>query len=285
MAPTGHLCLKSQDLAISCFFLDQTATGANLKKLRRALGSNQHLLQGRKIEGLVAFAFAKDTAGALKVAWPGYALPAAQQATRVRSRRPTADVDTCAAAFWLWKDRADEHLDALAQYDLVVVDEVSQLDAEQFERIIQMWEAANQRPVFTGDFWQLPGVGNSQATDSPKWRMTFKVDLHEMWRCKDEKLRKKLQLLRAARPTADQLEGYLPRPQGLDSRGRSQPGGNCGRRRPRHLLPGKAGVHKHHPQAARGRTGSGGVALSQVQRDADYLLGSLLNPEHFTPAH
>ena len=38
-----------------------------------------------------------------------YALPTAQQAARVRSRHPTADVDTCAAAFWLWKDRADEH--------------------------------------------------------------------------------------------------------------------------------------------------------------------------------
>ena len=136
-----------------------------------------------------------------------YALPTAQQAARVRSRHPTADVDTC-AAFWLWKDRADEHLDILTQYDLVVVDKVSQLDAEQFERIIQMWEAADRLPalVFTGDFWQLPGVNDSQATDSPKWRMTFKVDLHEMWRCKDEALRKKLQLLRAARPTADQLK-------------------------------------------------------------------------------
>ena len=47
-----------------------------------------------------------------------YALPTAQQAARVRSRHPAADVDTCAAAFWLWKERADEHLDALAQYDL-----------------------------------------------------------------------------------------------------------------------------------------------------------------------
>ena len=137
-----------------------------------------------------------------------YALPTAQQAARVRSRRPTADVDTCAAAFWLWKERADEHLDFLAQYDLVVVDEVSQLDAGQFERIIQMWEAADRLPalVFTGDFWQLPGVSDSQATDSPKWRRTFKVDLHEMRRCKDEKLRKKLQLLRTSRPTAEQLK-------------------------------------------------------------------------------
>ena len=136
-----------------------------------------------------------------------YALPTARQLARVRGRHPTADVDTCAAAFWLWKERADEHLDALAQYDLVVVDEVSQLDAEQFERILQMWAAADKIPalVFAGDFWQLPGVNNSQATDSPKWRSVFVVNLREMWRCKDQKLRKKLELLRTAAPTREQL--------------------------------------------------------------------------------
>ena len=134
-----------------------------------------------------------------------YALPTAQLAARVRSRHPTADVDTCAAAFWLWKERADEHLDALAQYGLVVADEVSQLDAGQFERILQMWEAADKIPalVFAGDFWQLPGVNDSQATDSPKWRSVFVVNLHEMWRCKDPALRKKLELLRTA-------GGHLP---------------------------------------------------------------------------
>ena len=134
-----------------------------------------------------------------------YALPTAQLAARVRARHPTADVDTCAAAFWLWKERADERLDALAQYDLVVVDEVLQLDAEQFERILQMRAAADKIPalVFAGDFWQLPGVNNSQATDSPKWRSVFVVSLHEMWRCKDQALRKKLELLR---PTLEEME-------------------------------------------------------------------------------
>ena len=94
-----------------------------------------------------------------------------------------------------------------AQYDLVVVDEVLQLDADQFERILQMREAADKIPalVFAGDFWQLPGVSNSQATDSPKWRSVFVVNLHEMWRCKDQKLRKKLELLRTAAPAPEQL--------------------------------------------------------------------------------
>ena len=42
-----------------------------------------------------------------------YALPTAQQAARVRARHPEADVDTCAAAFYLWKQNADEHMDVL----------------------------------------------------------------------------------------------------------------------------------------------------------------------------
>ena len=66
-----------------------------------------------------------------------------------------------------------------------------------------MWEAAAL--VFAGDFWQLPGVNDSQATHSPKWRSVFVVNLHEMWRCKDQKLRKKLELLRTAAPTPEQL--------------------------------------------------------------------------------
>ena len=102
-----------------------------------------------------------------------YALPAAQQAARVRARRPEADVDTCAAAFYLWKQNADERMDVLEQYDLVVVDEVSQLDAQQFERILQMWAVADKMPalVFTGDFWaaarrqQQPSHGQPEVED------------------------------------------------------------------------------------------------------------------------
>ena len=65
------------------------------------------------------------------------------------------------------------------------------------------------------------------------------------------------------------------------------------------MLPGKARVRQYHPQTAgaelahvtiwldvkRFKAGGGYVALSRVQRDTDYLLGGLLEPEHFTPAH
>ena len=141
-----------------------------------------------------------------------YALPTAQQASRVRAKHPQADVDTCSGAFFLYRD-AMEVMDCLTRYDLVAVDEVSQLSQSDFERIIQMWEAADKMPalVFAGDFWQLPGFSRkgaepSKATDSPRWSMLYKVELHEMWRCKDKTLKKKLEALRTAEPSRKQLK-------------------------------------------------------------------------------
>ena len=141
-----------------------------------------------------------------------YALPAAQQASRVRAKHPQADVDTCSGAFFLYRD-AVEVMDLLTQYDLVAVDEISQLSQTDFERIIQMWEAADKVPalVFAGDFWQLPGFSRakgrepSKATDSPRWSMVHQIELYQMWRCKDEVLKKKLEVLRTSRPTQAQL--------------------------------------------------------------------------------
>ena len=116
-------------------------------------------------------------------------------------------MDTCAGAFFLYKDSA-EVMDCLTQYDMIAVDEVSQLSQKDFERIIQMWEDADRVPclVFAGDFWQLPGVQPTRATDSPKWRMVHQIELHEMWRCKDETLREKLVALRTSMPTKKLLK-------------------------------------------------------------------------------
>ena len=90
---------------------------------------------------------------------------------------------------------------------MVAVDEISQLSQSDFERIIQMWEAADKVPalVLAGDFWQLPGVDPSKATDSPRWSMVYQVNLHQMWRCKDETLKAKLLVLRTAQPNKRQL--------------------------------------------------------------------------------
>jgi hypothetical protein len=140
-----------------------------------------------------------------------YALPTAQQASRVRAKHPEADVDTCSGAFFLYRD-ALEVMDCLTQYDMVAVDEISQLSQSDFDRIIQMWETADKVPalVFAGDFWQLPGIGKkgeepTKATDSPRWSMVYQIELHQMWRCKDNVLKEKLQLLRTAKPSKSQL--------------------------------------------------------------------------------
>ena len=57
-----------------------------------------------------------------------------------------------------------------------------------------------------GDFWQLPGINPSKATDSPRWAMVHQIELYQMWRCKDETLKAKLQVLRTAIPSKKQLQ-------------------------------------------------------------------------------
>ena len=135
-----------------------------------------------------------------------YALPTAQQASRVRLRMPEADVDTCSGAFFLYRDDI-VNMDVLNAYDLIVVDEVSQLQDTDFERILQMWEGANRLPalVFAGDFWQLPSITGRNAKQSPKWSSVFVIELQQMWRCKDEVLARKLAYLRTSTPDKKQL--------------------------------------------------------------------------------
>ena len=131
------------------------------------------------------------------------ACPTAQHAARLRAKVPEADVDTCSGAFFLYKPLHE--VDAvLTQYDLVVVDEVSQLSAEDFERIVQLWEASDRLPclVFAGDFWQLPGINPERANKSPKWRQYVKtIELFENRRCDCPKLTEKLKAIRTAMPT------------------------------------------------------------------------------------
>ena len=48
----------------------------------------------------------------------------------------------------------------LSQHDLVVLDEISQLNAEQYEFIVPLWEADGRVPalMLLGDFWELPTI-------------------------------------------------------------------------------------------------------------------------------
>ena len=83
-----------------------------------------------------------------------FALPTAQLAKERYGRREGLTIDTRHAAFGFNENLAG-YLPILAVYDLVVVDEVSQLSAQQGDHILKLWDAADHLPalVFLGDKW------------------------------------------------------------------------------------------------------------------------------------
>ena len=137
--------------------------------------------------------------------------PTGKLAANFRAKYPALDVDTIHGAFMLYKPQHDT-LELMWPFDLVIVEEVGQLSKWIFERIMTLWEAAERLPalVFLGDFFQLPGVEETSARDSVAWRRDVSVhSLHGMQRCKCQVLRKKLELLRTAKPSKRQLRFIL----------------------------------------------------------------------------
>ncbi|CAE7342755.1 pif1, partial [Symbiodinium sp. CCMP2592] len=134
--------------------------------------------------------------------------PTGRLAAALRERFPDLEVDTVHGAFLVHKP-AQEALEVLWPYDLIVVEEVGQLSRTIFERILEQWQATDQIPtlVFVGDFYQLPGVDPTSALDSPHWHSVLikKRQLQTMQRCKCPKLRKALELLRIGKPSVEQL--------------------------------------------------------------------------------
>ena len=139
------------------------------------------------------------------------ALPTARLATRMAEKLGSHErlvVDTFTAAFQLHKPAA-EGMYCMYGYDLVVVDEFSQLGRADFERILHCWHAADCLPalVFLGDKYQLPGVDEERPWESTAWKSTDLrfVELTEVFRCDDPAFLETLQLLRTAMPTETQL--------------------------------------------------------------------------------
>ena len=135
-----------------------------------------------------------------------FALPTGQLAAETRRKHP--EIDTCHGAFLFHKE-ISQALPLLSGYDLVIVDEVSMLTAEHFDRLVAMWHAADRLPclVFLGDFWQLPGPQKppSKVTDSPAWRNVTEINFSVVYRCEDPKLQRKLNALRTSVPSAKLL--------------------------------------------------------------------------------
>ncbi|OLP77525.1 ATP-dependent DNA helicase PIF1 [Symbiodinium microadriaticum] len=142
-----------------------------------------------------------------------FALPTGQLASEMRAVRPDIDVDTSHGAFLLHRP-LQEAMAILTQHDLVVIDEVSMLTATHFEHILALWKYADQLPclVLLGDFWQLPVVDKTacRCEQSAAWSGHVNtIPFHEQVRCKCPALQSKLDILRTAVPSMQQLKKIL----------------------------------------------------------------------------
>ena len=135
-----------------------------------------------------------------------FALPTTQLASRMRARYGHRIViDTCAASFAFDDPQAYPFL---AMYALVVVDEISQLQGYQYQRIIQLWEQADRAVcvIVLGDMWQIAGFGDERVWHTHGWRKnTFKIKFDKPWRCQDPDLQRILDGLRTAKPDVNLL--------------------------------------------------------------------------------
>ena len=152
----------------------------------------------------------------------GIACPTGVLASTYREKFPGLDVDTLHGMFLLHLP-SNQAFDTMSSFDLVVIDEVGQLSQEIFERLLWLWDNAERRPalVLVGDFHQLRGMDNTRATDSPRWQQVVKRHLRTMRRCQCQELKWKLELLRTAKPSKEQLLRMLRGHRAMPDRGPS----------------------------------------------------------------
>ena len=147
----------------------------------------------------------------------GIACPTGMLASGYREKFPDLDVDTVHGMFLLHKRDCSEAWCLMAPFDLVVIDEIGQLQRDAFEWLMHLWNLAGRRPalVLVGDFHQLRGIPPergalpTRAPDSDEWRQVVVRHLRTMRRCQCEELRWKLELLRTAKPSKEQLKRML----------------------------------------------------------------------------
>ncbi|OLP74791.1 hypothetical protein AK812_SmicGene45567 [Symbiodinium microadriaticum] len=147
-------------------------------------------------------------------------LQALMDRSSYREKFPDLDVDTVHGMFLLHKPE-HETWDAMMPFDMAVIDEVGQLSEEHFERLLRLWDHTERLTVlvFVGDFHQLRGIGNTRATDSRRWQQVVVKRLRTMRRCQCSELRWKLQLLRTAKPSREQLKDLVRGHRAMPDRG------------------------------------------------------------------
>ncbi len=150
----------------------------------------------------------------------GIACPTGVLASSYREQFPELDVDTLHGMFLLHLPESEAY-DTMSWIDFVVIDEVGQLSQATFERLMRLWGNAERRPalVFVGDFHQLRGMDTTRATDSARWRQVVQRHLRAMRRCACQELKWKLELLRTAKPSKEQLHRMLRGHRAMPDRG------------------------------------------------------------------
>ena len=139
-----------------------------------------------------------------------FAVYTAQLASRMRQKyakhplKHLIRVDTCHASFGLDADFVETPV--LTDYQLVVVDEVSQLNGEHMDCILRLRNFADDVPAMAvmGDKWQMAGYGDTRAWDTLLWRRSTRaVILHKPYRCLDPDYQKLLDAIRTAKPEGE----------------------------------------------------------------------------------
>ena len=136
--------------------------------------------------------------------------PTGMQRSTYRDKFPDLDVDTTYGAYLLFKPE-QQTLDLMQDKHLIIVEEIGQNPAWIFERLLRLWHHADRRPAFVmvGDFCQLRSIESERTCDSRFWHTVEKKELRTMRRCKCPELRWKLELLRTAKPSVEQLKKTL----------------------------------------------------------------------------
>ena len=110
----------------------------------------------------------------------------------MRAKLPDeVDVDTFHASFGL-DEEPGTCCAAIAQYDLIVADEFSQMQAQHFEHVVKLWMAADYRArpsSWSATSCRWGAFGEERPWHTKFWTMkTFRTRLHKVYRCKDERV-------------------------------------------------------------------------------------------------